>query len=287
MPFSQSAVNLFHECETKFVLMQEGWRKGEPTVGKGRVAASMGSAFHAAAAVYHIHRMNGTKHNVDDLHSIAVEFYETWKASVLNLVWDDKAYGEEADYAVVFRKMIEAYIKTETLTKMYEIVAVEETFPEKFGSSTPDLILKDRHGLVCVDIKTRRYSSDYYKRRDIADFPGTTQMLLYTLAIQELHGETCDRCILALVPRNKRPKPEFHTSYIDTRYRDGVWWAAMQQTWKDMHASLDGERTPKMSPVHRTNFGACPFISACMNHCLNRETMPEEYRRVDTGTYGD
>ena len=176
--FSPSSTGSFKSCQMAWILARQGWMLPKQT-SKGDVAAAIGTAFHAAAEVYMLAIREGETPDVDAMLHIAMHSYNEWKVEADKVGYDDKASAEIVDAEKIITAMVIAFPKQEMLSALYKVVAVEEPLVG-FGGSIPDLILRDSHGLVVVDYKTRVYTSPYYKEMEIRDFPRGRQMFHYS-----------------------------------------------------------------------------------------------------------
>ena len=201
--YSPSATSLFKQCQMKWWLRTQGWKLPSMLTRKD-VTGAMGNAFHVAAKAYMLAEQS-MRGNAEGYYiAMAKEYYFDWFAANQHLGLDDKAQADNEDAMQIISAMVKAFYNQTFFDEVYDIVEVENQLVD-YGNCIPDLVLRDRHGLIDVDYKTRTYSSDFYKRREIDEFHQTRQMLHYTWAIQHKYQEPVERCMLVIIPRNKRP----------------------------------------------------------------------------------
>lgn len=267
----------FRQCPTKWWYARNGWRG--KSYGSRDVAAAIGTAIHAGTA--HIDRcdMRGE--------SVSLTYLNESLPRTLENHLDALAkYGPESQAAATmmtkahdkYARAIEVYYESQPL-EPYEIIEVELTMPNYGGTTLDRAVVRSDGAVGVIDLKTRRFSSDYYKRKFLDEFAQSWQMKHYSWAYEERSGRNVTWYgVLLCDLRKATPTYEVHEFPYDevTKQR---WRASAFQTWEDMDATLNGRRPLVMAAECHDRYGRCEFFRACYVHHGDTTKMLNDYVR--------
>lgn len=273
--YAPTPTEKFLQCQLRWALDRK-WRP-RALLTRADVARSVGIAFHKGIELYFNDRKCEGKTVIPGLYvDAAVDNFKNWLNTEAHRGCDQEARTEIEVVPKTLEGMLRQFVAQEHLTKLYNVVSVELTL-KPWGNCRLDLVLSDDLGLIVPDIKTRVYSSRYYRDQEFLQFPYTRQAYHYTWAAEQHFKEEVNRVILLVVPRNTRPTLLSETYYVNREYRETVWRLGSIEVWRNMYAVASGQRFPIPSDTHRFHNKTCEYFRACTHHMLRHSSMLEDY----------
>ena len=252
----------FHRCEVLWQLEREGHEPSE--YGVREVAASVGTAIHAGCALFHQHRM-------DDRHLIVIEDYVRVGMNILasglrkiegKPPATQRAFELLGDAERRTRRAITEYVEMNPLRGV-EILDIERTL-HNYGSTTIDVGFRLADGrLVVGDLKTRAFSTPYYKQKFLDEFSQSWQMKHYVKGYADYYNESVNDFWLILIDlRLTRPEIEVYEYRFSDEELDR-WSVDAELTWKRMEEVESGKREPLRAAEHYDRYGRCEMYNIC------------------------
>lgn len=252
----------FHRCETLWVLDRQGVES--PEYGVRDVAAAVGTAIHEGCATFHAClRDQCSKCNIEDY--IAVSMASLLPA--LDTITQrppasQKALELYADAERRTTRAIEEYVRMNPLRGV-EVLDIERTL-HNYGSTTIDVGIRLGDGrLVVVDLKTRSFTTEFYKQKFLDEFSQSWQMKHYVKGYADLYDEKVNDFWLVLIDlRKTRPDVEVY----EYRFDDAElkrWEDDAGTTWTRMEEVESGVRPPLRAAEHYDRYGRCEMYRIC------------------------
>jgi hypothetical protein len=274
--FRSSDISTYDRCPLLWHLKRQGWRAQRAAYRD--VAARLGSAIHAGAAVYHEGLRTGQ------------DLREAGHSAVLAYLGDT----EQSDYADMKAAQFAARIY-EDATAAYEaytitdvlagatIKSVEWTIPE--WHTTLDVCYEQDGFVVVGDIKTRRFSSAWYKEQQIEEFRTAFQLYHYVSGYLSVYPEDEDRMAIALhlvELQTRKPRVTQYLYPVD-RWLRLQYLRTAELRWAEMNLAVDMVHTPIMAVSHKDQYGKCEMHDVCFHGDRGRAAVVPGFERRQDG----
>jgi hypothetical protein len=254
----------FHRCEELWRLEKEGIPL--TAYGVREVAAAVGTAIHAGCAAFHdVLRKNLHLVGIEDFVAIGMESLLPALDTLSQLPPATvKAMELFADAKRRTKRAIEEYVQMNPMRGVV-ILDIERTLNE-YGGTTLDVGFRQANGRLAIgDIKTRAFSTPYYKQKFIDEFSQSWQMKHYVKGYANLYEEPVNDFWLILVDlRLTRPDIEVYEYQFDDDELE-LWEQDASYTWARMEEVETGMRPALRAAEHYDRYGRCEMYNICFS----------------------
>ena len=276
--YSPSQTTKFLECPAEWWLSKMGWRK--KWIGKGNLAAILGSAFHAAAAE-HYRCQRAT--NVDDLVAIA-------RASVAKEL---KTYHElgfevgtrdldlEAALPAKAEALVSYFHANDPIPEIWLYGEPELTLPD-FGYCRIDLPVEPRPPdgpIEPLDFKVKLRMDPRYAWKTKQEWEFSWQFMHYARGLELYTGVPVKEFYVCWVSLEPKPKCELLDYYIDSELMS-LWKQSAEAAWGVMEAMENGTIYPYHTFQWFSKWGKTDFAEAFMDYRLHDDLMAQDYINI-------
>lgn len=261
-----------------------GWRPRR--IGKRELAAVLGTAFAAGAAVFHNRRMAAQPHILasTELTEIAED-----SAAAAVLEASRRLLGLQEQGFVVndwdapiaqalplrVSKGVTRYVLSNPLPAAWTIRAVEYTLAD-YGNARLDLAIEDADGPAIADVKVKLQLDAKYRAKELSRYQDDHQQLHYAWAWGQENVLPVHRYYIILVVLEPKFSAELLPYQIHPETMQ-AWQQSQLVTWHDMALEDAGEREPYMIAKHWDEYGECEYRKMCFEHHWDEQLATHDY----------